>query len=270
MKCRSLQCCIGLLLVAIGVNCVAENHVVIVGGYSASGGGYYGGNQSPLLTFRPSQLAINAGDTVTFRNAGGMHNVHSDDGSATAFQCSDDCDHHNAPSSDDWAVTVAFPDVGTIHYHCDQHVNQGMRGTITVKAVEAPSFVIGGYISGNWYTLGQGGQGFQLEAAQNNNMVAIWFVYSPDGGSQNWIYAQGNYDTTSNTVTLPAIILSGSAFPPNFNSADLTQTSWGTLTFTFTDCNTGTVSWNSTLPGYGSGSAPLTRLTQIDGTTCPQ
>jgi len=108
-----------------------------------------------------------------------------------------------------------------------------------------------------------------LEAAQDNTMIAIWFVFSPDGSSQNWIYAQGSYDTNSNTITLPAIILSGAAFPPNFNSNDLTQTPWGTLTFTFTDCNSGMVSWNSSLPGYGSGTLPLTRLTQIEGTSCP-
>jgi len=137
-------------------------------------------------------------------------------------------------------------------------------------ATSSSSINIGGYISGNWYDPTEGGQGFQIEAATNNNMVAIWFVYSPDGTSQNWIYAQGGYSTSSNTVTLPAILLTGARFPPNFNSSDVTQTSWGTITFTFTDCNDGTASWVSTLPGYGSGSLPISRLTQIDGTVCPQ
>ncbi len=51
-------------------------------------------------------------------------------------------------------------------------------------------------MSGNWFNSEQGGQGFQIEAATNNNMVAIWFVFTPDGSAQNWIYAQGGYDTT--------------------------------------------------------------------------
>jgi len=42
------------------------------------------------------------------------------------------------------------------------------------------------------------------------------------------------------------------------------------LTFTFADCNNGAVSWNSTLPGYGSGTVPIVRLTQIAGMACPK
>jgi hypothetical protein len=44
---------------------------------------------------------------------------------------------------------------------------------------------------------------------------------------------------------------------------------WGTLTFTFTDCNSGRVDFTSTVPGYGNGSMNLTRLTLPDGLTCP-
>lgn len=98
-------------------------------------------------------------------------------------------------------------------------------------------------------------------------MVAIWFVYPPNGGGQNWIYAQGTFDSTKNSVTVPAILLTGPKFPPLYNSNDLEQTSWGTVTFS--DCNTGIASWNSTVAGYGSGSIPIQRLTSIHGTTCP-
>ena len=105
--------------------------------------------------------------------------------------------------------------------------------------------------------------------ATNNVMVAIWFVYAPDGSGQNWIYAQGTYDKTTNSVTLPAVLLTHAKFPPNFVENDVQRTDWGTLTFTFADCNNGTVTWNSPLQGYGVGSLPITRLTQIAGTTCP-
>jgi len=49
----------------------------------------------------------------------------------------------------------------------------------------------------------------------------------------------------------------GAQFPPNFNPAQITQHVWGTATFTFTDSAHATVAWNSTVPGYGSGSQPL-------------
>ncbi len=72
-------------------------------------------------------------------------------------------------------------------------------------------------------------------------------------------------------MTLPAELLTGAAFPPNYSSLNETATPWGTITFTFTDCNNGTASWNPNAAeitaGYASGSMPINRGTQIDGTT---
>ena len=280
-----------IVLVGITGHVQANNVTVQVGG-TMPGGGAYGGGTSPKLAFSPTPLTINVGDTVTFTNLGGTiaaHNVHADDNS---FRCANGCDGDGTggngnPSSSNWSFTLTFTTPGTVKYHCDNHVSMGMVGNIIVNAVTPPPFVIGGYMSGNWYRApdpdgshGQGGHGFQLEFTNlNNGALAIWFVYAPVGdssqilGSQNWIYAQGSYDPTSNTVTLPAIRLTGAKFPPNFNPADVKGAPpdplWGSLTFTFSDCNHGTASWNSTMTGYGNGSLPITRLTQIAGTTCP-
>lgn len=135
---------------------------------------------------------------------------------------------------------------------------------------------IAGYISGNWFNIDEGGSGFQIEATNIIDaasglpvMLAIWFSYTPDGSGQNWIYAQGTYDPTKATTTLQAFLSSGAKFPPNFKPGDVTTKPWGTLTFTFTDCNNGIASWNSVVPGYGSGSLPILRLTGIGGTVCP-
>jgi plastocyanin len=237
---------------------------------------------NPDLTFSPANLTINAGDTVTFTNAGGFHNVVTSNGSGS-FRCAAGCDGHGgngAPSGSSWSATVPFNTAGSFEFHCEIHVSDGMVGAITVNAAPPPSTTIGGYISGNWYDPSESGHGFQIEVTNSGNaMDAIWFVYAPDGnvgasgtGGQNWIYSQGTWDPTSNAVTLPAFILNGAKFPfpaAQFNSSDVKNTSWGTLTFTFTDCNNGTVSWNSTIPAYGSGTLPIQRLTQIAGTTCP-
>jgi hypothetical protein len=48
---------------------------------------------------------------------------------------------------------------------------------------------------------------------------------------------------------------------------------WGNLTFAFTDCNNGTVSWHSDLAGYNNANdtpVAIQRITKIAGTTCPQ
>jgi hypothetical protein len=177
------------------------------------------------------------------------------DGSARAVSCD------VYPSTSGSGVSAAFVD--DLHF------------TSTPPA--PPTIRLGGYLSGNWYDPAQSGQGFQLEFTdQNNTLLAIWFTYppglrfAPDGSGQRWIYAQAPYDTTTDAVTLPAEILSGGRFPPLFNSSDLHATIWGEMTFVFSDCNHGRAIWNSNDPGYGSGSMPISRLTRIRGTACPQ
>jgi hypothetical protein len=135
-----------------------------------------------------------------------------------------------------------------------------------------PPITIGNYISGNWFdpTTGQDGHGVQFEVLPGNGIIAIWFVFTPDGTGQTWLYAQGSYDPTSSTVTLPAFLSLGGRFPPNFDHADNTVTQWGTLTIAFADCNNGTLAWSSTVTGYPpSGSFPIARATSIAGTSCP-
>lgn len=145
----------------------------------------------------------------------------------------------------------------------------GGRSSVTT----VPPFAIGGATTGLWYDPQQSGQGFDITIAQNNTFIAVWFVFTPNGSAQSWIFAQGTYDPTSTTITIPSsgvFIEGGTAFPPNFNHNQLTRTNWGTLTFNFTDCNTGTVAWNSTVSGYGSGTMNLSRLTATPGLSCAQ
>jgi plastocyanin len=80
--------------------------------------------------FTPATLNIQAGDSVTWRNAGGQHNVAADDGSFT-----------NGPvSAASWTFVHTFNTVGTFGYHCDNHGSPGfgMFGTIHVAAANPP------------------------------------------------------------------------------------------------------------------------------------
>lgn len=95
---------------------------------------------NPNLTFTPSTLTINAGDTVTFTNTGGLHNVTSDPGAVTSFHCSTACGPApiGNPSSALWSQTITFPTPGTVGFFCEQHGGAGgagMSGTITVSPV---------------------------------------------------------------------------------------------------------------------------------------
>lgn len=92
------------------------------------------------LTFTPAHITINAGDTVTFVNAGGFHNVVSDPGSVTSFRCAIGCDGlggNGNLSSTGWSAIVTFPTEGVVTYHCEAHGAPGgigMAGSITVVA----------------------------------------------------------------------------------------------------------------------------------------
>jgi plastocyanin len=227
------------------------------------------GSGSQGMAFSPATLTINAGESVTFTHGGFLaHNVVADDNS---FRCARGCDGdgnggNGDVSTTNWSFSKTFNTPGTIKYYCEIHGQPGgvgMAGSIIVKAV-TPTITLGGYLSGNWFMPTQGGgQGFQLEFTNaNNDMIAIWFAFTPagstanDGSGQNWIYSEGAYDPTKNTVTIPAILLAGARFPPNFHPADVHR-----------------VPNDADLAGYNNlNDTPLAiqRLTQIAGTTCPQ
>lgn len=115
-----------LLTLALPYAAPAAEHEVVVG---ADGQNAYA----------PNQLKISAGDTVTFRQVGGFHNVSSAAGSITAFRCGPNgCDGvgggNGDPGGGTWQQSVAFPDAGTANYFCDVH-GQSMSGTIVVNPV---------------------------------------------------------------------------------------------------------------------------------------
>jgi plastocyanin len=272
---------------------LSKSYVVTVGGTTTGTGTcdpYYGcspGQTTANLMFNPSDIQdAHVGDTVTFTSPGVKnvpHNVHADDNS---FRCAAGCDgvqNGNGTASDKaWSSTITLTKAGKLNYHCDIHQAMGMVGSITVADVAPPppppaTKAIGPSTSGLWYNTDQSGHGFMLEVLPNNVFLGVWFTFTPDGSAQNWLYIQGNYEAGSNTITVAptagnarsgVLLNDGAKFPPNFLASDVTTTQWGSMTFTFTDCNHGTVSWNSTLPGYGTGTLEISRLSGLDGLTC--
>lgn len=77
----------------------------------------------PSIQFSPEAVEIDQGDTVTWNNAGGVHNVEFDDGSFT-----------EPPTADSgWSgVQRTFNTPGTFRYHCGLH-GQAMTGVVRVR-----------------------------------------------------------------------------------------------------------------------------------------
>jgi plastocyanin len=92
--------------------------------------------------FEPPTLTIAPGDTVTFSNGAGFHNVVSDTGAMVQFRCANGCDGvgtgNGDPAGPGWTATVTFPNEGTEPFHCEVHGADGgigMSGTITVTTI---------------------------------------------------------------------------------------------------------------------------------------
>jgi plastocyanin len=74
--------------------------------------------------FTPKTITIDPGDTVTWNNTGGSHNVRFDDGSF---------EEPASPDNSSWTRQRTFNTPGTFSYFCEQHVDVGMTGTVTVR-----------------------------------------------------------------------------------------------------------------------------------------
>lgn len=85
----------------------------------------YGG---ATLTFRPSNLTINAGDTVIWTNASGVHNVVGDTPGTSLCGCA-------GTSIPGYTNTFTIP--GDYLYHCSFHVSFGMTGIVHVVSTPA-------------------------------------------------------------------------------------------------------------------------------------
>jgi plastocyanin len=81
----------------------------------------------PDFSFSPSEVTVDLGDTVTWNNGGGFHNVKFDDGS---FEQPGD------PDLAQWTVERTFDAPGHHRYYCEQHGGPngaGMAGTVHVR-----------------------------------------------------------------------------------------------------------------------------------------
>lgn len=125
---RTLFVCLLATLLGSGV-VVGEDHPIMVGSNF----------------FSPADLTIAVGDTVTWTNQGGFHNVESVT-PGSAFRCANGCDDDGgdgAPSSNPWSVTRIFRTQAEIDYFCVVHSGLGMTGNLTVVGIFGDGFESG-------------------------------------------------------------------------------------------------------------------------------
>ncbi len=227
------------------------------------------------FSFSPNDLTIQAGDTVRFRNVQGLHDVTADDQSFSRLSAM-------AP----WTLEQTFDQEGEVLVHCTVHSTAGqniatsMNARITVQAsTEDSTFIINPGLNGSWLNLATVGQGFFFDVLPNIPLfVFAWFTFDTILPSEDtsatvgdpghrWLTASGPFD--GNTATMDVTLTTGGIFDnaePVTNSA---AGSYGTITLTFQDCNTGTVDYNISSIGL-SGSVPITRIAADNVSLCEE
>jgi plastocyanin len=80
---------------------------------------------TPSNRFSPETVTVTQGESVTWTNAGGYHNVHFDDESFLQPPIVD---------QSAWTVSRTFGEPGSFTYYCDAHSFVGMTGAVNVVA----------------------------------------------------------------------------------------------------------------------------------------
>lgn len=127
---------------------------------------------------------------------------------------------------------------------------------------------IRGSHSGSWYNPDQSGHGLSVQVLDSDTMVIYWFVYHPDGTPT---FLTSLASIAGDTAAGNVFQYSGMRFG-EFDPASIVKEHWGTLSLTFSGCDTALLSYDSTLSykgvPFGSGDIEMTRLTSIDGMEC--
>lgn len=177
-------------------------------------------------------------------------------------------------------IRVYFTDCnnGAISYSSDAafgHDARPIQRLTTLAGVDCeqpnstPSAIPAQVTTGSWFAPERDGEGWILEALDGNRVVLYWYTYDVSGGRQYWLGGVGTFDTASNSVQFDALnSTTGTQFGDAFSSEDVIQVPWGSATFQQTNCNNGTFSFNSNIPGFGNNTYNLTRLTGVNGINC--
>ena len=125
----------------------------------------------------------------------------------------------------------------------DNHAAGGAPLVLPVPAYLAPTtpalMEISGYMTTNWTSQTQGGEGIVMQVYDNadhatRELVFPWFTYDAQG-MPFWLYGEGSLPIGATSVTAHTAYFRGGTFAPAPFSAAAPPTIWRTGTFTFPD-----------------------------------
>ena len=130
-------------------------------------------------------------------------------------------------------------------------------------------------LTGTWWNSARSGEGFLLQFGDAGGLTlfASFYTYAPDG-TQVWLVAQST-SIDGITANVTVYITSGRMWGDDFDPADGETDEWGTGTFTFADCDSGSITLTPNATYVAAGFTELTYdITRDDfpvasGISCP-
>jgi len=108
-----------------------------------------------------------------------------------------------------------------------------------LQEFESSDFQLTSGISGSWYDRDRDGEGFMIDIAAEG-VVAVSFYTYDTTGHQLWLIGAGQVD--GNTFEIDFYITDGAVYGDEFNPLDVNRHPWGTGTFMFDGCLSGSAS----------------------------
>jgi hypothetical protein len=106
-----------------------------------------------------------------------------------------------------------------------------------------------------------------IEVRDGAKATIAWYTFD-HGGKPMWLF--GNADVEGGSLRAAVSRSAGGGFPPDFNPGTVVSAPWGELLFTFTGCNSGTLTWTPSAAGFNAGQMPIARLTSPQGARCKE
>jgi hypothetical protein len=136
---------------------------------------------------------------------------------------------------------------------------------------------ITGYMTTSWFAPDHGGEGMTIQVYDNgpsdpnNRTLAAGWYASDSTGRPFWLFIQATMPAGATSVQAQAYYTSGGGFAGSQGNA--TTLPWGTVTFSFPDCNHVNFTYNgqtdaTTAGPGGSGTRSWIRVANEDGLAC--
>jgi hypothetical protein len=121
--------------------------------------------------------------------------------------------------------------------------------------------------SGAWFDPAHNGEGWNVEQLPDGRSQIYWFTYDANG-EQAWTV--GVAPTSGMQMTVEEMMRPvGTRFGADFNASQVTRQPWGRIELQLPSCTgQGTLNWQSTDTGFGSGTLRPQLQTTLAGAVC--